>query len=64
MKRKFSIKILRSEYGLTQSELAEKFDILLRMIQNWESCKCCLCYVFYMIDNLLVYEAYDNRYFK
>ena len=64
MKRKFSTRILRREYGLTQSELAEKFDIPLRTVQNWESRKCCPCYVFHMIDNLLAYEAYDNRYFK
>lgn len=42
-------KSLREEFGYTQKELAERYNIPLRTLQNWDSRECMPPYIFSMI---------------
>lgn len=50
-------KSLRKEFGYTQKELAEKYDIPLRTLQNWDARDCMPDYVFMMMYRIERLEA-------
>lgn len=51
-----STKDIRDMYGMTQARFAEKFEIPLRTVQNWEQRSCCPAYVLHIIEMCLHYE--------
>lgn len=54
-------KELRADFNLSQSELAVKFNIPIRTVQNWDLRDCCPDYVFTLMTRALYYEKELNH---
>lgn len=52
---------LRAEYGLTQKQLAEIFDIPLRTVQNWDSRGCCPAFMHLAMKELLARDYQHTK---
>lgn len=52
-----STKAIREVYGMTQAQFAERFEIPLRTVQNWEQRSCCPVYVLRILQWCLFYES-------
>ena len=56
-----STKLLRSQFNMTQKELADRYSIPLRTVENWDLRNCMPDYVFMSI---YMAETYMRDYFE
>lgn len=57
-----TIKELRQQTGLTQAEFANKFNIPVKSLQNWEIGRTAPpVYIPEMIETILTFEAGSNK---